>query len=133
MTDRLAGIHALITGAASGIGAACARRLSQDGAQLLLADLNGVGAEALARELGQAYVQVDVTRSADIERMLDVAYQRWGRLDVLFNNAGIAQARPMLELTEAEWDRMMAVNLRAVFFVLQATARRMRQSLPLRI
>ena len=127
MTDRLAGIHALITGAASGIGAACARRLSQDGAQLVLADLNGVGAEALARELGQAYVQVDVTRSADIERMLDAAYQRWGRPDVLFNNAGIAQARPLLELTEAEWDRMMAVNLRAVFFVLQATAKRMRQ------
>jgi meso-butanediol dehydrogenase/(S,S)-butanediol dehydrogenase/diacetyl reductase len=127
MTDRLAGTHALITGAASGIGAACARRLAQDGAHLLLADLNGDGAEALARELGQASVQVDVTRAGDIERMLDVAYQRWGRLDVLFNNAGIAQARPLLELSEAEWDRMMAVNLRAVFFVLQATARRMRQ------
>jgi meso-butanediol dehydrogenase/(S,S)-butanediol dehydrogenase/diacetyl reductase len=127
MTDRLAGTHALITGAASGIGAACARRLSQDGAQLLLADLNGDGAEALARELDQAFVQVDVTRAGDIERMLDVAYQRWGRLDVLFNNAGIAQARPLLELTEAEWDRMLGVNLRAVFFVLQATAKRMRQ------
>src|SRR4030088_1620227 len=127
MTDRLAGTHALITGAASGIGAACARRLAEDGAQLLLADLNGDGAETLARELGQAAVQVDVTRSADIERMLEVAYQRWGRLDVLFNNAGIAQARPLLEVTEAEWDRMLAVNLRAVFFVLQATAKRMRQ------
>jgi meso-butanediol dehydrogenase / (S,S)-butanediol dehydrogenase / diacetyl reductase len=127
MTDRLAGIHALITGAASGIGAACARRLAQDGAQLMLADLNGDGAETLARELGQASVQADVTRSGDIEHMLDVAYQRWGRLDVLFNNAGIAQARPLLEVTEAEWDRMLAVNLRAVFFVLQATAKRMRQ------
>jgi NAD(P)-dependent dehydrogenase (short-subunit alcohol dehydrogenase family) len=127
MTDRLAGTHALITGAASGIGAACARRLSQDGAQLLLADLNGDGAEALARELDQAFVQVDVTRAGDIERMLDVAYQRWGRLDVLFNNAGIAQARPLLELTETEWDRMLGVNLRAVFFVLQATAKRMLQ------
>jgi len=125
MNDRLAGTYALITGAASGIGAACARRLAQDGAQLLLADLNGAGAEALAGELGQASVQVDVTRSGDIERMLDAAYERWGRLDVLFNNAGIAQARPMLEVTEAEWDRMMSVNLRAVFFVLQATAKRM--------
>jgi len=127
MTDRLEGTHALITGAAGGIGAACARRLASEGAQVLLADLNGDGAEALARELGQASVQVDVTRSADIERMLDAAYQRWGRLDVLFNNAGIAQARPLLELTEAEWDRMLSVNLRAVFFVLQATAKRMRQ------
>jgi meso-butanediol dehydrogenase / (S,S)-butanediol dehydrogenase / diacetyl reductase len=123
MTD----IRVLITGAASGIGAACARRLSADGAQILLADLNGEGAEALAHELGQAAVQVDVTRSADIARMLDTAYERWGRLDVLFNNAGIAQARPLLEVTEAEWDRMLGINLRAVFFVLQATAKRMRQ------
>src|SRR5260370_37359569 len=127
MTDRLAGVHVPITGAASGIGAATARRLAQDGAQVLLADLNGTGAKALADELGQTAVQVDVTRAADINRMLDVAYQNWGRLDVLFNNAGIEGLRPLLELSEADWDRVMNVNLRAVFFVLQATARRMRQ------
>jgi meso-butanediol dehydrogenase/(S,S)-butanediol dehydrogenase/diacetyl reductase len=131
MTDRLDGIHALITGAASGIGAACARRMARDGAQLLLADLNGAGAKALADELGQASVQADVTRAGDIERMLDLAYQRWGRLDVLFNNAGIAEIRPLLELSEDEWDRMLAVNLRAVFFVLQATAKRMRAQAPI--
>src|SRR4029453_13214507 len=100
MTDRLNGIHALITGAASGIGAACARRMVRDGAQLLLADLNGNGAKALADELGQASAQADGTRPADIERMLDLAYERWGRLDVVFNNAGIAEIRPLLELTE---------------------------------
>jgi NAD(P)-dependent dehydrogenase (short-subunit alcohol dehydrogenase family) len=100
MADRLDGIHALITGAASGIGAACARRMARDGAQLLLADLNGDGAKILADELGQASVQADVTRAADIQRMLDVAYQRWGRLDVLLNNAGIAEVRQLLELTE---------------------------------
>ena len=131
MTDRLTGIHALITGAASGIGAACARRMAGDGAQLLLADVNGDGAKALADELGQAFIQADVTRAADIKRMLDAAYQRWGRLDVLFNNAGIAEIRPLLELTEDEWDRMLAVNLRAVFFVLQAAAKRMRQQAPI--
>jgi NAD(P)-dependent dehydrogenase (short-subunit alcohol dehydrogenase family) len=125
MADRLDGIHALITGAASGIGAACARRLARDGAQLLLADLNGAGAKALADELGQASVQADVTRAGDIERMLDLAYQRWGRLDVLFNNAGVIRVQPMLDVTEAEWDRVMDVNLRAVFFVLQAAVRRM--------
>ena len=103
MTDRLDGIHGLITGAASGIGAACARRLTRDGAQLLLADLNGDDAKALADELGQASVQADVTRAVDIQRMLDLAYQRWGRLDVLFNNAGIAEVRQLLELTEDEW------------------------------
>jgi len=119
MTDRLAGIHALITGAASGIGAASARRLAREGARLLLADVNGDGAKALADELGQASVQADVTRSADIERMLDHAYQLWGRLDVL------------LDVTEAEWDRMLAINLRAVFFVLQGAAKRMRQQPPI--
>src|SRR5258706_8985844 len=131
MTDRLNGIHALITGAAGGIGAACARRMAGEGAQLLLADLNGEGAKSLADELGQASVQADVTRAADIDRVFELAYQRWGRLDVLFNNAGIAEARRLLELTQEEWDRTLAVNLRAVFFVLQAAAKRMRQQTPI--
>src|SRR6266542_3411977 len=131
MTDRLTGIHVLITGAASGIGAASARRMAREGAQLLLGDINGDGAKALADELGQASVQVDVTRAADIQRMLDLAYQRWGRLDVLFNNAGIAEVRPLLELSEQDWDRMLAVNLRAVFFVLQAAAKCMRDQTPI--
>jgi meso-butanediol dehydrogenase/(S,S)-butanediol dehydrogenase/diacetyl reductase len=131
MTDRLEGIHALVTGAASGIGAACARRLARDGAQLLLADVNGDGVKTLADELGQASVQVDVTRAGDIQRMLDLAFQRWGRLDVLFNNAGIAEVRPLFELTEDDWDHMLAVNLRAVFFVLQGAAKRMRHQSPI--
>jgi meso-butanediol dehydrogenase/(S,S)-butanediol dehydrogenase/diacetyl reductase len=131
MPDRLDGIHALITGAASGIGAACARRMARDGAQLLLADLNGDGAKSLADELGQAFIQADVTRATDVQRMLDMAYDRWGRLDVLFNNAGIAQVRQLLELTEDDWDRTLAVNLRAVFFVLQGAAKRMRHQAPI--
>ena len=131
MTDRLADTRVLITGAASGIGAACARRMAQDGAELLLADLNGDGARALADELGQSSIQVDVTRSADIKRMLDTAYERWGRVDVLFNNAGIGGVRPLLEVTEDDWDRMLDVNLKAVFFVLQAAAKRMRQQPPM--
>ena len=131
MTNALADTHVLITGAASGIGAACARRLAQDGAQLLLADVNGEGVRAIADELGQASLGADVTRSADIQRMFDAAYERWGRLDVLFNNAGIAGARPLFEVTEDDWDRMLDVNLRAVFFVLQAAARRMRQQAPI--
>jgi len=131
MTGRLDGISALITGAASGIGAACARRMASEGAQLLLADVNGDGAKALAHELGQTSVQADVTRAADIERMLDLVYQRWGRLDVLFNNAGIAEVRQLFDITEGDWDRMLAVNLRAVFFVLQGAARRMRTQAPI--
>ena len=131
MTGQLDGIHTLITGAASGIGAACARRMARDGAQLLLADQNGDGAKSLADELGQASVQADVTHAEDIQRMLDLAYRRWGRLDVLFNNAGIAEVRQLLDVTEDDWDRMLAVNLRAVFFVLQGAAKRMRHQSPI--
>ena len=117
----------LITGAAGGIGAVCARRLAADGARLALADIDGAAVEKLAAELGHgaAAVQADVTRAADIGRMVDEPYRRWGRLDVLFNNAGVIRVHPLLDVTEGEWDRVLTVNLRAVFFVLQAVARRM--------
>ena len=121
----LTGRGVLITGAARGIGAACARRLAAEGARLVLADIDGAGVEKLAAELGQAAIRVDVTRSEDIERMVEEPYRRWGRLDVLFNNAGVIKVQPMLEVTREDWDRVLDVNLRAVFFVLQAVARRM--------
>ncbi len=131
MTDRLDGIHVLITGGGGGIGAACARRMANEGAQLLLVDMNADAVKTVADDLRQAWVQADVTRATDIQRMVDAAYQRWGRLDVLFNNAGIASVKPMLDITEADWDGTLAVNLRAVFFVLQAVARRMRTQAPI--
>lgn len=121
----------LITGAARGIGAASARRLAADGARLVLADLDGAGVEKLAAELGQIAVKADVTQAADIARMVDEPYRRWGRLDVLFNNAGVIRLQPMFDVTETEWDRVMTVNLRSVFFVLQAAARRMREQEPM--
>jgi meso-butanediol dehydrogenase/(S,S)-butanediol dehydrogenase/diacetyl reductase len=123
---QLDGRIVLVTGAAGGIGAACARRLAADGARLVLADLD-TGVEKVAAELGQVAVRADVTRRQDVERMVEEPYRRWGRLDVLFNNAGVIRVQPMLEVTEEEWDRVMAVNLRAVFFVLQAVSRRMRE------
>jgi meso-butanediol dehydrogenase/(S,S)-butanediol dehydrogenase/diacetyl reductase len=131
MGGKLDGRIVLITGAAGGIGAACARRLAAEGARLVLADLDGLAVERLAGELGQVAVQCDVTLRADIERMVDTAYQRWGRLDVLFNNAGVIQGKPLLDLTEEDWDWLMNVNLRAVFFVLQAAARRMLRQDPI--
>src|SRR5262245_52752664 len=110
---RLEGRVIVVTGAAGGIGAACARGMAAEGARLVLADLDAAAAERLAHELGGVAVTVDVTRRTDVERMLDGAVARWGRIDVLFNNAGIVQVKPMLDLTEDDWDRVMAVNPKA--------------------
>src|SRR5712664_132266 len=99
LDDRIA----LITGAARGIGAASARRLAAAGARLVLADLAGPGVEKLAAELDVVAVQADVTRAADVARMVDEPYRRWGRLDVLFNNAGVICVLPVPEVTETEW------------------------------
>jgi meso-butanediol dehydrogenase/(S,S)-butanediol dehydrogenase/diacetyl reductase len=127
----LDGRIALITGAARGIGAATARRLAAAGAKLVLADLDGPGVEKLAAELEGVGVQADVTRAADVARMVDEPYRRWGRLDILFNNAGVIRVQPLLDVTEGEWDRVLTVNLKAVFFVLQAAARRMKEQPPM--
>jgi meso-butanediol dehydrogenase/(S,S)-butanediol dehydrogenase/diacetyl reductase len=87
--------------------------------------------EKIAAELGGVAVAADVTRADDVTRMIDEAYRRFGRLDVLFNNAGVIRVQPILDVTEAEWDRVMNVNLKAVFFVLQAAARRMKEQPPM--
>ncbi|MBI2205668.1 MAG: SDR family oxidoreductase [Candidatus Rokubacteria bacterium] len=123
----LDGRTVLITGAAGGIGTATARRLAREGARLVLTDVPGSSVEKLAAELGQVALTADVTRAADVARLVDEPYRRWGRLDVLFNNAGVVRVQPLLDVTESEWDRVLAVNLKAVFFVMQAVARRMRE------
>ena len=127
----LDGRIALITGAGRGIGAAAARRLAADGATLALADLDKAGVEKLAGELGGLAIQADVTRAADIARMVEETRRRYGRIDVLFNNAGVIRVQPILDVTEAEWDRVLGVNLKAVFFVLQAVARVMKTQSPM--
>jgi meso-butanediol dehydrogenase / (S,S)-butanediol dehydrogenase / diacetyl reductase len=121
----------LVTGAARGIGAASARRLAAGGARLALADLDKAGVDKLAAELGGLPIQADVTGAADIARMVEETRRRFGRVDVLFNNAGVIRVQPLLDVSEAEWDRVMTVNLRAVFFVLQAVARTMKAQSPM--
>ena len=122
---RLEGLVALITGAASGMGAAYARGFAAEGATVVLADLDLSGAERVAGELpGKAVaVAVDMAEVASVRAMVDQAVAFGGTLDVLVNNAGIGIAKPLLDYTEAELDRQLAVNAKGPFFALQAAAR----------
>lgn len=121
---------AIVTGAAHGIGAATARRLAQEGAAVVVADLDANGAEAMADVLrgegGQAIgVGVDVTQRGQVEAMLDAALTAFERVDVLANIAGIAHSEPFLAITDEWWDRTLAVNLTGVFLCSQVVARHM--------
>jgi 3(or 17)beta-hydroxysteroid dehydrogenase len=117
---RVKGKVALVTGAARGIGEACARLLAKEGAQVMLGDLDHADgsavAESIRREGGQAdfFVQ-DVAEEASWPAVLEATHRRFGGLDILVNNAGIAMVKNVEQTTLAEWRRMMAVNLDAVF------------------
>jgi len=82
----------------------------------------------LAAELKQVAVKADVTKPDDIARMVDEPYKRWGRLDVLFNNAGVIRVEPMFDVTEAEWDRVMDGNLKSVLWACKHAIPHMRRS-----
>jgi NAD(P)-dependent dehydrogenase (short-subunit alcohol dehydrogenase family) len=112
----------IITGAASGIGRATARRLAAEGAQLVLADIRPVDL-ALSDIRGgteAAYCQADVSKSTDVEAMVSFAVGRFGALDFLVNNAGIPLIKTVLDTSEEEWDRVMAVNLKSIFLACRA-------------
>lgn len=117
---RLKGRSAVVTGAGQGIGAAISRLLAEEGAGLVLADARSGPAEALVAEIRAAggmalFVRADVTSDEDCRRMIDAAVERYGTLDVLVNNAGIAGKGTVTEVTEEFWDRVMAVNLKSIF------------------
>ena len=112
---------AIITGAASGIGKATAITFGREGAKVMCADLNADGAEAVARQIADtggeaASVKVDVIQEADVQRMIQDTVTRWGRLDVIYNNAGIGTGAPITQMPTEEWDRIIDINLRGVFF-----------------
>jgi NAD(P)-dependent dehydrogenase (short-subunit alcohol dehydrogenase family) len=112
---------AIITGAASGIGKATAITFGREGAKVMCADVNADGAEAVARQIADtggeaASVKVDVVVEADVQRMIQDTVARWGRLDVIYNNAGIGVGNPVTQVSTEEWDRIIDINLRGVFF-----------------
>jgi NAD(P)-dependent dehydrogenase (short-subunit alcohol dehydrogenase family) len=127
---RLLGKSAIVTGAGRGIGKATALLFAREGADILAPDLDLAASQAVAQEiqaLGRKGValQTDVTRASDIQQMVETARREFGQIDILVNNAGITQVRYPLELTEADWDRTLNLNLKAVFFCAQAVAREM--------
>ena len=117
---RLKDKVALITGAASGIGKATALLFGQEGAKVMCVDVNGDGADQVAHQIADtggeaASLTVDVAREEDVQRMVHEAVERWGRLDVLYNNAGIGVGGPVTQVAEEEWDRLIDINLKGVF------------------
>jgi len=118
---------AVVTGGAQGIGAACVRRLAQDGASVAIWDVDAARGQALAGELGARgqYVHCDVSRKADVDAALAATLERFGRVDQLVNNAGIVRPNNFLDITEAEWDEVIGINLKGAFLVAQAVARAM--------
>jgi NAD(P)-dependent dehydrogenase (short-subunit alcohol dehydrogenase family) len=118
---------AVVTGGARGIGAAICRRYADEGARVAVADILAGEAEALAREIGGGAfgVQLDVTRRASIDAMVETVVGRAGSIDILVNNAAIFDMAPLLEITEASYDQQFAVNVKGLLFTLQAVAAQM--------
>jgi NAD(P)-dependent dehydrogenase (short-subunit alcohol dehydrogenase family) len=120
----------IVTGAAMGIGAACARRFAREGAQVVVADIDASAgaatADAIKGDGGEAtFVACDVGDRGEVEAMIARAVERYGPLDTVVSNAGILQTGDFLELTEEDFDRVIRVNLKGMFLVGQASARQM--------
>ena len=131
--SKLAAKVAIVTGAANGIGLACARRFAADGASVVLGDISASAGEAAAAALrGEGaraiFVQTDVTQRAALERLVARAMGEFGRLDIMLNNAGIAKTAAILDMSDETFDLVLATNLRSAFIGTQLAARQMKAS-----
>lgn len=115
----------IVTGAAQGIGEACARRFAHEGAKVVIADLDDARGQALANELGARYLHCDVGDKMQVDALVAHTIEAHGRIDVLVNNAGVFKAGPFLDVSEADFDAVLRVNLKGAFLVAQAVAREM--------
>ena len=123
---RLEGKVAHITGAASGIGESTARIFAAEGARVIISDIQAELGESVAYSiracgLEAAFVDLDVSNEAQVERAVGFAVERFGRLDILINNAGIENSKPDLETSVEEWDQVLAVNARGTFLCTKHT------------
>ena len=118
---------AIVTGGASGIGFGIARRFIAEGAQVMLADVNAAGAEERAGELGGhcAWTQADLSGEAGAESMMRAVVERFGRLDIAINAAGIGTLAPIVDQTAEQWDAVVGLNLRGVFLSTKHEARQL--------
>ena len=135
MEQRLQGRVAIVTGAGQGIGKGIAQRLAREGAHVVIAEYNTDSAAATAQEIVAAggrvlAYRVDISDVAAVQRMVGDVVAQLGHIDILVNNAGVVQTKPMMELTEADWDHVLDVNLRGTFFLTQAVARQMIRQTP---
>lgn len=122
---RFNGKVAVVTGAAQGLGLAIAERLSNEGAKLVVGDINGSKLTALAGEKSWKAVATDVRREDDIKRLVDTALEEHGKVDILVNNAGVTHAAGFLDLSVEDFDRVLSTNLRSAFIASQCAARHM--------
>lgn len=114
---RLKDKVAIVTGAAMGIGEAVARLFASEGAQLALCDVDDEAGQRVARETGALYVHADVRVEAEVRRFVEATVERYGRIDVVVNNAGVTADATVVETTEEEWDRVIGVNLKGPYLV----------------
>ncbi len=116
---------AVITGGAAGIGKAIATRLHNEGASVVVADINAELAKATANELSGLAVATDVTKSESVNALIDKVQQHYGRLDILINNAGIHIQKLATDLTDEDWDAIQNTNARSCFYTCRAAAKMM--------